>query len=453
MVPRWRISHIVRSDESAVAPSYNPPIAAAAASDDQRIEEIGRTLLRRHRAIGRAMAKRIVTEIPEYETAGADTVADLESLAIETARLLGEMLAGEIRGDRDDLAVIRRRVARRVDQGIALEPFLHAYRVAQGEYWRACSRQSRAADISREGAFALGSRLHEAMDTITAHAAEGYLREELRVSRRSGRATRDLVEGLIAGRAEEVGRRPGAAAGLDLGGELTVAVVRAEGAGVSLDDELEALRAALEETATGRRARRLLAVRQGELVVIAADADGALRQSLEAVIASGHDGAQGRSTDGLRAGPALRRRLDVRVGLGRPATGAESVAGGYREALLALTYTSVGRPLLSLAELGSLQVAVAGADLTSRQVIESHGAAYAALADPTRAHVAATVRAFAAASLNVTAAASDLGLHPNTLRYRLDRITKQTGHDPRTFAGLVELICVLEAEGQATSAR
>jgi PucR C-terminal helix-turn-helix domain/GGDEF-like domain len=422
-------------DEFQSRRSYNPPIAIAA-SDDQRIEEIGRTLLRRHRSIGRAMAKRIVAEIPEYETAGTDTVADLESLAIETARLLGEMLAGEIRGDRDDLAVIRERVARRVDQGIALEPFLHAYRVAQGEYWRACSRQSQAADISREAAFALGSRLHEAMDTITAHAAEGYLREELRVSRRSGRATRDLVEGLIAGGTEEVGRRPAAAAGLDLGGELTVAVVRAEGAGRSLDDELEALRAALEETAAGRRARRLLAVRQGELVVIAADRDGALRESLEAVRAN-----------------ASGRRLDVRVGIGRPATGAESVGGGYRESLLALTYTSVQRPLLSLAELGSLQVAVAGADLTSRQVIESHGAEYAALSDPTRTHVAATVRAFAAASLNVTTAASDLGLHPNTLRYRLDRIAEQTGHDPRTFTGLVELICVLEAEGQAKASR
>jgi PucR C-terminal helix-turn-helix domain/GGDEF-like domain len=398
------------------------------------------------------MARRIGAEIPEYEAAGGDVLADLESLAIETSRLLGEMLAGEIRGDREDLAVIRQRVARRVEQGIALEPFLHAYRVAQGEYWRACSRQSQAADLSRESAFALGSRLHEAMDTITAHAAEGYLREELRVSRRSGRATRDLVERLIAGRAEGIGRRPAAAAGLDLGGELTVAVVRADGAGRSLDDELEALRAALEKTASGRRARRLSAVRQGELVIVAADPDGALRGSLETVIAAGHDGARGQTSDGPRAAPASRRRLDVRVGLGRPAAGSEGVAGGYREALLALSYTSVQRPLLSLAELGSLQVAVAGTDLTSLQVIASHGAKFAALPDPTRAHVAATVRAFAAASLNVTTAASDLGLHPNTLRYRLARIAEQTGHDPRTFAGLVELICVLEAEGPATSA-
>ncbi len=153
------------------------------------------------------MAKRITAEIPEYETAGPEVVADLESLAIETSRLLGEMLAGEIRGDRDDLAVIRERVARRVDQGIALEPFLHAYRVAQGEYWRACSRQSQAADLSREAAFALGSRLHEAMDTITAHAAEGYLREEIAGEPAVGCEQRATWS---SGSSPGVPRRPGA---------------------------------------------------------------------------------------------------------------------------------------------------------------------------------------------------------------------------------------------------
>src|ERR1700744_633671 len=109
---------------------------ARTAVNDPRIEEIGRTRLRRHRSIGRSMAPRIVGQIPAAEAAGAEGVADLESLAIEPSRLLGQMLAGEIVGDRDDLEVIRSRVARRVDQGIPLEPFLHAYRGAQGEDWR-----------------------------------------------------------------------------------------------------------------------------------------------------------------------------------------------------------------------------------------------------------------------------------------------------------------------------
>jgi sugar diacid utilization regulator len=30
------------------------------------------------------------------------------------------------------------------------------------------------------------------------------------------------------------------------------------------------------------------------------------------------------------------------------------------------------------------------------------------------------------------------------VRYRLQQIAAKTGHDPRTFAGLVDLICILE---------
>jgi DNA-binding PucR family transcriptional regulator len=35
-------------------------------------------------------------------------------------------------------------------------------------------------------------------------------------------------------------------------------------------------------------------------------------------------------------------------------------------------------------------------------------------------------------------------VHPNTIRYRLAQIAIRTGHDPRTFAGLAELVCILE---------
>ncbi len=401
---------------------------APKAAEEQLIREIGAALLRRHRSIGKAMARRIVTAIPDYEAAGAEVVADLEALAIETSLLLGQMLSGEIVGDRDDLAVVRERVARRVHQGIALEPFLHAYRIAQAEYWEACSRMWQAQDGGGGNAFVLGSRLHEAMDTITAQAAEGYLREEMQLSRRSGRAARDLVERLITG-GGDVPRRPAAAPGLDLEADLLVAVARVVGgAAGSVDGALEGLRVAIE-SALPARARPLVALRQGELVLIAAGKGwtGRAREAVEAA----------RTT-------VAGEGADLRVGLGGPGAGAESVPRAYRDAQLALSYTSSARPLLAHGELGSLQSALAAADLTTRQVIAAHGAAFAALPEATRAHVAETVRAFAAADLNVSTAAADLGLHPNTLRYRLERIAAQTGHDPRTFAGLVELTCVIE---------
>ena len=55
-----------------------------------------------------------------------------------------------------------------------------------------------------------------------------------------------------------------------------------------------------------------------------------------------------------------------------------------------------------------------------------------------------TIRAFADADLNVADAANRIHVHPNTIRYRLQQIATKTGHDPRTFAGLVELLCILE---------
>jgi sugar diacid utilization regulator len=40
---------------------------------------------------------------------------------------------------------------------------------------------------------------------------------------------------------------------------------------------------------------------------------------------------------------------------------------------------------------------------------------------------------------------------PNTVRYRLSRIAEAAGHDPRTFAGLVEMLCILETADDASA--
>jgi hypothetical protein len=45
----------------------------------------------------------------------------------------------------------------------------------------------------------------------------------------------------------------------------------------------------------------------------------------------------------------------------------------------------------------------------------------------------------------VNRAAAALYVHPNTVRYRLGRIAETTGYDPRTFGGLLELVCVIDA--------
>ena len=55
-----------------------------------------------------------------------------------------------------------------------------------------------------------------------------------------------------------------------------------------------------------------------------------------------------------------------------------------------------------------------------------------------------TIRAFSEADLNVAHTAERMHVHPNTLRYRLPQIATKTGHDPRTFSGLVDPLCIVE---------
>jgi sugar diacid utilization regulator len=249
------------------------------------------------------------------------------------------------------------------------------------------------------------------------------------VRTQSGREARDLVERLIAGPPVDDDRRHPAAPGLDPTGPLIVVVGRVDGAATPVGDALQAARDTLEEALSGGRARPLIAVRQGEVVLLTTAAAPA-RQ-----LASVHT-ARRRALE--------EHAVDVRYGLSTRAAGFAGVPRAYREAARSLSYSSPARPVVSLDALSSLECALIGADAATRAVIASKGDGVRALPADDLAQTAATLRAFAAADLNVSRAAAALFVHPNTVRYRLARTAETTGHDPRTFAGLVELLCVLE---------
>lgn len=59
----------------------------------------------------------------------------------------------------------------------------------------------------------------------------------------------------------------------------------------------------------------------------------------------------------------------------------------------------------------------------------------AAAASGQSTELSRTIRVFAECSLNVKQTASRLGVHTNTVYFRLNRINKLTGIDPRTFSG------------------
>ena len=181
--------------------------------------------------------------------------------------------------------------------------------------------------------------------------------------------------------------------------------------------------------------RPLTTIRHGELVLISA---GTFRSAKIAGLRDAHQ----RTLE--------QHNVDVRYGISVPSQGFASVQQAYREAALSLSYTSASRPIVSLDELSSLECALIGATATTKAVIASKGERLRALSHDDRAAAFQTIRAFSEADLNVAKAAEQMHVHPNTVRYRLQQIASKTGHDPRSFTGLVELICILEtAENEA----
>ena len=393
------------------------------------MRRVGAALADRYADIGRAIAARAFEEIPAYSDAAPELIHDLRAGAIATAELLARTFAEGASVRREDLGFVRELAARRVHQGISLEAFIRAYRVALLTIWEACAEEASRLRLSRAAGFALAGSAIDAIDTITTQAAEAYLREETRVRTQSGRAARDLLERLIGGQPVDPTRRHPAAPGLDPAAKLLTVVGRVEQASLAAGDALQLARDTLEQAMSLGSARPLVAIRHGELVLITVGTSP--RTGLARLRA-----ARQRTVD--------EHNIDVHYGVGIPSQGFAGVPQAYREAALSLSYTSPSRPVVSLEDLSPLECALIGATATTQAMIATKGSDLKALPDAELTVAIETIRAFAAADLNITRAADQLHVHPNTIRYRLGQIAAKTGYDPRTFAGLVDLICILE---------
>jgi hypothetical protein len=382
-------------------------------------------------AVASQMVQRIISDVPAYASASQTVLDDVLVLATATTGILTQALANHAPVEREHVPLVREHAAVRLRQGVDLESFLHAYRAALFEYWDICTKEAIRLRLSRDASLALAGFVLDAIDTITTHAAEAYLREDNRIVAMDNQEARDLVDILIDGRTSlDVSHHPMTARLATR--ELVTVVGRLRDADtIASEDALQVARELLEHTLGSGRTRPLSAIRRGEIVLI-----GAARPSTS-VIADRVRVARKRTIHELA--------VDIRYGIGVTATGLAGIPRAYRDALLSCNQTTAARPVAAIAELPAAHLAVVTADPEVTAVIRARGQTLRGLPPDDYIMTTETIRAFAAADLSVSRAASAMFLHPNTIRYRLERIAATTGHDPRTFSGLVELTCILEA--------
>jgi hypothetical protein len=395
-------------------------------------------ILRRLDEVVRAARDRILSEEPAYRRMSADELDDVTALLYSNFRVLISAMAGS-RVDREQLDYVGEHVRSRVRVGIPLEAVLEAYRIGLNVFWEECTAEVAAGGLSRDAAVALARKMSEGMDTLTTHAAAAYVREESYLQATRDKASRDLIEALLRGDDDISRFEPqNVAPGLDPQADLMVVVGRVSSSESRLTTALDTAAAALADSLATRRTSPLLVVREHAVIAVVLDEGSDLQTerltSVRALLAEEHD-------------------IDLYCGVSSRCTGFGGVAAAYEQASLAVSRATAERPVVSLAVMPAIQHLLTGATLTTRLHLLEKARTITSLRPAALTTMRHTLYGFARANMNVTRAAADLHIHENTLRYRLRNIKERTGHSPQTFAGLLELICLMEvADAEALPA-
>ncbi|MET7698176.1 helix-turn-helix domain-containing protein [Streptomyces sp. NPDC005485] len=349
-----------------------------------------------------AVVAAVHEQVPVYAALDDSRLPEVRAIAAWGLDRLLHLWATDSALDPADLRRFRGIAAARAADGRPVQAVLRAYRVAATVLTDEIA--ARAPDLVAADAFALARMLLNALDTLSEEMATAYAATSEDLAGNRDRALRLLLDDLIAGRHASVGAltdrsarlgvqlpdpycllvaEPAAAGGADMSFEAATGLADAlDGAGPLLS------------TIRGSRAVLLFPAGAVERAETALD-----RQAWRgcAITGEGLDRvavAHRLAADALDTAPAHAHRP------GRVLTDADA----HVLALLA------GHP-------------AAAPDHIARLVLGP-------LADPGQGHLLAALTAYIDRG-SANAAARELHLHPQSLRYRLRRIHDLTGRDPR----------------------
>ena len=145
----------------------------------------------------------------------------------------------------------------------------------------------------------------------------------------------------------------------------------------------------------------------------------------------------------------LRRLSNMVIsGVSNDAPSTSHIAGAYREASLALELASVSNRVSFYKDIPLRRMLVHTARDEVAASLPIWAETLGAEDSRTRGKIAATLQAYADASMNTQQAAKVLGAHPNTLYSRFQKIHDATGKNPLVFHDLNELLFALDCRAE-----
>jgi hypothetical protein len=391
--------------------------------------------------IWRATFELLKRESAEYRNSVDDAFTEeSKSHCNELLRAIVAIASGRVAALGDDpFAFVRGHAEWRARHDVPLIASPHAYRLAHRTYWK-ITREAVSRHARQEEALPSLTMLSdfwlELFDHVGAVLAEAHAIEAGLIVAQSTRSyvrlVDDLLRGRLDGNAEE--QRLAALCGIRRGAPMAVAVARplrpGTGKAVDLEVTLRSLSRALDQALPSASFGKLIDIRDGDVIAIVCSATETARGLWQALRRSG---LPRRAASGLAAC----------VGLSLTKGDIAELPDALDEARLALDFVGPARPLVPFSEIDLPEFLIRRADPAAFRLVPPWAFKIASSGENGAPDLSRTIHAYADCNLNVKQTARRLGIHTNTVYFRLNRIGEITGIDPRTYSGMSLLLTAL----------
>jgi len=386
----------------------------------------------------------VIAEVPEFSKSRNPDL--LPEMAAHCTDIIDEIVRLLVGGGPARLGLVEEHARRRAAQHFPLEATLHAYRSSHKVLLRWLRKSVLAAALSAQEAepvtVAIVEFSMEFVDAIStlfagSYAAHASLLAEAAVDQRS-----ELLQVLLDGRDESevaASRVLREAGFLQERQFFCVALARSVDPTEMLDlSRARRMANAIDKTAEVLGVRRIVSVHNNRVVMIAATLSRdsgwtAPRTSLAKRI---------RSQLNLVGNAAL-------IGVSDDVPSTSRIPKAYREAETALGQATVSERVVQFCEIPLRRLLIHFAAEDFHRVLPAWVAAFYSADDRSDGTLVATLRIYARFDMNILKAAKELGVHPNTIYARLQRVFNVSGLDPRSFNALSDLLIVCDCAQSA----